>query len=99
MKAANIPVSEQWASVRLRIHQIQSAMETIANELKLQSETATDDVVERLGSLQDKFEKVMGQLATFDDEGDDGIRRAKEEFAEIVERYRISKKNGKAPVH
>lgn len=99
MKTADIPVSEQWASVRHRINQIRSVMESIAHDLTEREEEATDEVIQRLEALQEKFERVMGQLSAFDDESDDCVRKAKEEFGRIVERYRISKQNGRLRLH
>lgn len=49
------------------------------------------EVVRRLEELQDKFEAVMSHLSSFDEEGDESIRAAKEEFRRIVRRYRDSR--------
>lgn len=99
MKAVEIPVTAQWEAVRHRIHRIQMDMERIALEITSNEDAVTGDVVRRLEGLQEKFERIMGQLAAFDDEGQEVVRNAKEEFRRIVGRYQLSRKAGRLGLH
>lgn len=99
ISSPTIPTADQWESVRLRIQRIWSDMETIAHQLVENDVSDDDEVIARLEALQEKFEKVMGQLAAFDDEGQEVVRSAKEEFRKIVRKYQLSRKAGRLGLH
>jgi hypothetical protein len=95
------PTAAQWSLVRTRMNVINSQLEEM--EARLEGEPdmlESDEIVRRMEALQEKFEKVMGQLAAFDDEGGQAIREAKEEFRKILRRYRESRRSrGRQPAH
>lgn len=100
MKSTDVPATRTWQSVRNRIYRIDSDLEMIQAELREQRHSDADEVLHRLEGLQKKFEEVMGQLAAFDDDRDESVRHAKEEFRRIVRRYQTSQVKGRtAGVH
>lgn len=100
VKSTDVPATRTWQSVRNRIYRIDSDLEMIQAELREQRHSDADEVLHRLEGLQKKFEEVMGQLAAFDDDRDESVRHAKEEFRRIVRRYQTSQVKGRtAGVH
>jgi len=94
VKSTDVSAARTWQSVRNRIYRIDSDLEMIQAELKEQRHSDADEVLRRLEGLQKKFEEVMGQFAALDDDHDESVRHAKEEFRRIVHRYQTSRVKG-----